>query len=51
MAMLEVNNLKKIYTTRFGGNNVQALTNVCFTVEQGSMWPSWARAAAARPPC
>ena len=33
--MLEVNNLKKIYTTRFGGNNVQALTNVCFTVEQG----------------
>ena len=35
MAMLEVNNLKKIYTTRFGGNNVQALSNVCFTVEQG----------------
>ena len=35
MAILEVNNLKKIYTTRFGGNNVQALTNVCFTVEQG----------------
>ena len=35
MAMLEVKNLKKIYTTRFGGNNVQALTNVCFTVEQG----------------
>lgn len=35
MAMLEVNNLKKIYTTRFGGNNVQALANVCFTVEQG----------------
>ena len=35
MAMLEVKNLKKIYTTRIGGNNVQALTNVCFTVEQG----------------
>lgn len=35
MAMLEVKNLKKIYTTRFGGNNVQALTNVCFTLEQG----------------
>ena len=35
MAMLEVKNLKKIYPTRFGGNNVQALTNVCFTVEQG----------------
>lgn len=35
MTMLEVNNLKKIYTTRFGGNHVQALSNVSFTVEKG----------------
>jgi putative ABC transport system ATP-binding protein len=35
MALLEVNNLKKIYTTRFGGSPVQALTNVSFTVEKG----------------
>ena len=35
MAVLEVNGLKKIYTTRFGGNRVQALTNVSFTVERG----------------
>ncbi len=35
MALLEVNNLKKIYTTRLGGNKVQALTNVNFSVEQG----------------
>ena len=35
MKMLEVNNLKKIYTTRFGGNQVQALTNVSFAVEEG----------------
>ncbi len=35
MAILEVNNLKKTYTTRFGGNQVQALKNVCFTVEEG----------------
>jgi len=35
MSMLEVNNLKKIYQTRFGGNAVQALTNVSFSVEQG----------------
>ena len=35
MALLEVTNLKKIYTTRFGGNSVQALTNVNFSVEQG----------------
>lgn len=35
MAMLEVSGLKKIYTTRFGGNQVQALSNVSFSVEQG----------------
>ena len=35
MAILEVNNLKKIYTTRFGGNQVTALKNVSFTVEMG----------------
>lgn len=35
MAILEVNNIKKIYTTRFGGNKVQALTNVSFSVEKG----------------
>lgn len=35
MPILEVNNLKKVYTTRFGGNHVQALTNVCFSAESG----------------
>ncbi|QNM10139.1 ABC transporter ATP-binding protein [Wansuia hejianensis] len=35
MSILEVNNLKKIYTTRFGGNHVQALANVSFSVEEG----------------
>ncbi len=35
MTILEVNNLQKIYTTRFGGNQVQALHNVSFSVEQG----------------
>jgi len=35
MSLLEVNHLKKIYTTRFGGNQVQALTDVNFTVDQG----------------
>lgn len=35
MSILEVNNLKKIYTTRFGGNQVQALTDVSFSVEEG----------------
>ena len=35
MAILEVNNLEKIYTTRFGGSSVQALRNVSFSVETG----------------
>ena len=35
MAILEVSNLKKIYTTRFGGNQVQALSDVNFSVEPG----------------
>ena len=35
MPLLEVNNLKKVYTTRFGGAHVQALSNVSFSVEKG----------------
>ena len=35
MELLEVNHLKKIYTTRFGKNKVQALSDVSFAVEQG----------------
>lgn len=35
MSLLEVTNVKKIYTTRFGGNKVQALANVNFSVEKG----------------
>ncbi|WP_295214370.1 ABC transporter ATP-binding protein [Ruminococcus sp.] len=35
MAMLEVSHIKKIYTTRFGGNQVEALRDVSFVVEQG----------------
>ena len=35
MALLEVNNLKKIYTTRFGGNQVEALKSMNFSVEEG----------------
>ena len=35
MSLLEVSGLKKIYTTRLGGNQVEALRNVNFTVEEG----------------
>jgi putative ABC transport system ATP-binding protein len=35
MAMLEVRNLRKVYTTRFGGNKVEALSKVDFSVVKG----------------
>ena len=35
MSILEVDAIKKIYTTRFGGNQVQALSNVSFQVSAG----------------
>ena len=35
MSILEVRGLKKVYTTRFGGAHVQALTDVTFAVEEG----------------
>lgn len=35
MPILEVRNLEKIYTTRFSRNQVTALSNVSFSVEQG----------------
>lgn len=35
MSVLEVSHLKKVYTTRLGGNHVEALKDVNFTVEKG----------------
>jgi len=35
MSILDVKGLKKIYTTRLGGNQVQALSSVSFSVEKG----------------
>ena len=35
MSLLRVNNLKKVYSTRFGGNKVKALNNITFSVEEG----------------
>lgn len=35
MSILEVNDLQKIYTTRFGGQKVEALQSVSFKVEKG----------------
>ena len=35
MSILEVSRLRKVYTTRFGGSQVEALRNVNFSVEEG----------------
>lgn len=35
MTLLEVKKLKKVYTSRFGTNHVQALSDVSFSVEKG----------------
>ena len=35
MALLEAKNIRKVYATRFGGNQVQALTDVSFTADEG----------------
>ena len=35
MSLLEVKSLKKVYKTRFGGQSVEALKNVNFSVEEG----------------
>ena len=35
MPILEVSGLKKVYSTRLGGNKVEALKNVNFSVEEG----------------
>ena len=34
MVLLDVKNVRKVYTTRFGGNQVEALKDVNFSVEQ-----------------
>ena len=35
MDLLNVRNIQKIYTTRFGGQKVEALKNVSFDVQKG----------------
>lgn len=37
MALLEVKNLKKVYTTRFGTNQVKALSDVNSVLRRVSM--------------
>ena len=51
MSILEVTGLKKTYTTRFGGNRVEALRSVSFSVEEGEYVAIMASPAPAKPPC
>ena len=51
MTVLEVKNLVKIYTTRFGGSQVQALRNVNFSVEEGEFVAIMGNPAQARLRC
>ena len=43
MALLNVNDLKKVYTTRLGGAKVQALAGVSFTVGRGGVCGHYGR--------
>lgn len=38
MAILEVTDLKKVYTTRLGGQHVEALKTLVFPWTRGNMW-------------
>ena len=51
MPLLEVQHLQKVYTSRFGGRQVEALQNVNFSVEPGEYVAITASPAPARPPC
>ena len=51
MALLEVNNIKKTYVQRFGGNKVEALKNVSFSAEEGEFIAIMGESVQARPHC
>ena len=50
MSILEVSHLKKVYTTRFGGQKVEALSDVSFSVEEGEFVAIMGESGSARPP-
>ena len=51
MPLLEVQHLQKVYTSRFGGSQVEALKTLISLWSRESIWPSWASPAPARPTC
>lgn len=51
MALLEIHHVKKVYTTRFGGNQVTALKDVNFAVEDGEYVAIMGESGAGKPRC
>ena len=51
MTLLEVKNLKNIYTARFGASQVQALSDVSFSVEKGEYVAIMGESGSARMMC
>ncbi len=52
MALLEIKNLKKVYTSRMGGMKVCALNDVSFFLwKKVSMWRLWVNLAQERQHC
>ena len=51
MTLLDVQHVKKIYKTRFKGNQVEALKDIHFTVDKVTMLQSWVNPAQENQPC
>ena len=50
MTLLDVQHVKKIYKTRFKGNQVEALKDIHFTVDKGDL-QSWVSPGQENQPC
>ena len=51
MALLEVKNVRRVYSTRFGGNKVEALKNINFSVEEGEYVAIMGESGSGKQPC
>ena len=49
--LLVVEHLRKLYSTRFGGNQVEALKDISFSIERGEFIAVMGESAQAKQPC